>query len=123
MSTAKSHNFRGCCDDTEANDEDGDTLATTTTLPSKPLSFAKLNKPQSPKLLSFADDKENENPRPHIVKPQRFAIASKPSFSSSSSHKITTLKDRITHSSFSPLILSNVQPQVETYTKEALCEL
>ncbi|KAK7362408.1 hypothetical protein VNO77_04519 [Canavalia gladiata] len=118
MSTAKSRNFRRRGGDTEV-DDDGDT-STATTLPSKPSSSAKPKKHQAPK-LSFADDEENENdnenPRPRAAKPQRSAT-SKPS----SSHKITTLKDRIAHSS-SPSLPSNVQPQAGTYTKEALREL
>ncbi|KAI9106364.1 hypothetical protein K1719_021892 [Acacia pycnantha] len=41
--------------------------------------------------------------------------------SSSSSHKITSLKDRIAHSSpATASVPSNVQPQAGTYTKEAL---
>lgn len=111
MSTAKSRNFRRRGGgDTEGNDEDGDT----STLSSKPPSSAKPKKPQAPKLLSFADDEENENPRPRSAKPQR---SSKPS----SAHKITTLKDRIASSS--PSVPSNVQPQAGTYTKETLREL
>ncbi|XP_027345882.1 transcriptional repressor ILP1 [Abrus precatorius] len=115
MSTAKSRNFRRRAGDTEGNDDDANSSATT--LPSKPSSSAKPKKPQAPKLLSFADDEENEAPRPRASKPQRSATA-KPS----SSHKITTLKDRIAHSS-SPSFPSNVQPQAGTYTKEALREL
>ncbi|CAJ1807964.1 unnamed protein product [Sphenostylis stenocarpa] len=112
MSTAKSRNFRRRSGgDTEANEEDGDT----STLSSKPPSSAKPKKPRAPKLLSFADDEENENPRPRSSKPQR---STKPS----SSHKITALKDRIAHSS-SPSVPSNVQPQAGTYTKETLREL
>ncbi|XP_020219031.1 transcriptional repressor ILP1 [Cajanus cajan] len=117
MSTAKSRNFRRRGGDSDANDDDGDSSAAAT-LPTKPSSAAaKPKKPQAPKLLSFADDEENENPRPRSAKPQRSATA-KPS----SSHKITTLKDRIAHSS-SPSVPSNVQPQAGTYTKEALREL
>ncbi|XP_027928253.1 transcriptional repressor ILP1 [Vigna unguiculata] len=111
MSTAKSRNFRRRGGgDTEANDEDGDT----STLSSRPPSSAKPKKPQAPKLLSFADDEDNENPRPRSVKPQR---STKPS----SAHKITTHKDRIASSS--PSVPSNVQPQAGTYTKETLREL
>ncbi|KAH1087018.1 hypothetical protein GYH30_018514 [Glycine max] len=111
MSAAKSRNFRRRGGDTEANEDDGDT---STTFRSKPPSSAKPKKPQAPKLLSFADDEEISNPRPRSsAKPQR---PSKPS----SSHKITTLKDRIAHSSS---VSSNVQPQAGTYTKEALREL
>ncbi|QCE11982.1 GC-rich sequence DNA-binding factor [Vigna unguiculata] len=111
MSTAKSRNFRRRGGgDTEANDEDGDT----STLSSRPPSSAKPKKPQAPKLLSFADDEDNENPRPRSAKPQR---STKPS----SAHKITTHKDRIASSS--PSVPSNVQPQAGTYTKETLREL
>ncbi|TKY58921.1 PAX3- and PAX7-binding protein 1 [Spatholobus suberectus] len=116
MSTAKSRNFRRRGGDTESNDDDASAAPT---LPSKPASAAKPKKPQAPKLLSFADDEEtDENPRPRSSKPHRSATATKPS----SSHKITTLKDRIGHSS-SPSVPSNVQPQAGTYTKEALREL
>ncbi|KAL2946661.1 hypothetical protein AAZX31_20G025800 [Glycine max] len=122
MSTAKSRNFRRRGgDDTESNDDnDGDT--TSTTLPSKPPSSAKpKKKPQAPKLLSFADDEDetDENPRPRASKPHRTAATAK---KPSSSHKITTLKDRIAHTS-SPSVPTNVQPQAGTYTKEALREL
>ncbi|KAG5023659.1 hypothetical protein AAZX31_07G210700 [Glycine max] len=121
MSTAKSRNFRRRGGDTESNDgNDGGT--TTTTFPSKPTSSAKpKKKPQAPKLLSFADEDEqtDENPRPRASKPYRSAATAK---KPSSSHKITTLKDRIAHSS-SPSVPSNVQPQAGTYTKEALREL
>ncbi|XP_014497962.1 transcriptional repressor ILP1 [Vigna radiata var. radiata] len=111
MSTAKSRNFRRRGGgDTEANDEDGDTSI----LSSRPPSSAKPKKPQVPKLLSFADDEDNENPRPRSAKPQR---STKPS----SAHKITTHKDRIASSS--PSVPSNVQPQAGTYTKETLREL
>ncbi|XP_061368013.1 transcriptional repressor ILP1 [Gastrolobium bilobum] len=126
MSSAKSRNFRRRGGDAEANDDDGDT-SSATALSSKPSSSAptaKPKKPQAPKLLSFADDENenengNQNPRPRSSsKPHRSSAAGK----SSSSHKITTLKDRIAHSS-SPSVLSNVQPQAGTYTKEALLEL
>ncbi|KAJ1406202.1 Pre-mRNA-splicing factor Ntr2 [Sesbania bispinosa] len=116
MSTAKSRNFRRRGGDTETNDDD---TSSAPTLSSKPPSSAKPKKSQAPK-LSFADDddNDNENPRPRsTAKPHRSGGA-KPS----SSHKITTLKDRIAHSS-SPSVPSNVQPQAGTYTKEALREL
>lgn len=119
MSTAKSRNFRRRND---TNEDDHADTSSTPSLPSKPSSSApKPKKPQAPKLLSFADDEndnENENPRPRSSKPHRSGVSK----SSSSSHKITTHKDRISHSP-SPSFLSNVQPQAGTYTKEALREL
>ncbi|GAU34428.1 hypothetical protein TSUD_393810 [Trifolium subterraneum] len=114
MSSAKSRNFRRRAD---TNDEE-ETTTSTPTLPSK-LSAGIPKTPQAPKLLSFVDDEETDTTktlRPRSFKPSH--RSSKPS-SSSSSHKITTHKDRFSHSP-SP---SNVQPQAGTYTKEALCEL
>ncbi|KAI5440224.1 hypothetical protein KIW84_025525, partial [Lathyrus oleraceus] len=110
MSTAKSRNFRRRAD----TNDDEDLSSIPAILPSKPPA-PKPKKPQVPKLLSFADDEENdtnETLRPRSSKPHHRV-------SKSSSHKITTHKDRISHSP-SP---SNVQPQAGTYTKEALREL
>ncbi|MED6118515.1 hypothetical protein PIB30_003260 [Stylosanthes scabra] len=123
MSAARSRNFRRRA--SEPNDDDANDAApsttsmTTTTKPKKP-----------PKLLSFADDEGDDADAPPSrasSKPHRSASdkpssrLAKPS-SSSSSHKITTFKDRIAHSS-SPSVPSNVQPLAGTYTKEALREL
>ncbi|KAL4307896.1 hypothetical protein HN51_042327 [Arachis hypogaea] len=123
MSSARSRNFRRRA--TEPNDDDANdgtpstTATTTTTKPKKP-----------PKLLSFADDEGDDADAPpsRASSKTHRSAAEKPSSriakpsSSSSSHKITTHKDRIAHSS-TQSVPSNVQPLAGTYTKEALREL
>ncbi|KAE9605662.1 hypothetical protein Lal_00024697 [Lupinus albus] len=122
MSNAKSRNFRRHVGGATDNNDDDSNDTPSTTLPSKPpSSSAKPKKPQAPKLLSFADETETPPPRTSSSKHHRSATtnittSSKPS----SSHKITSHKDRISHSSSVP---SNVQPQAGFYTKEALLEL
>lgn len=114
MSTSRARNFRRRGDDDEDNTENTPSTVsapaaattTTTTTIKKPSS----SKPK--KLLSFADDEEEEQPSSNRVKSKPSSRLNKPS----SSHKITSSKDRL------PL-LSNVQPQAGTYTKEALLEL
>lgn len=132
MSSAKARNFRRRADDDINNDDtnNNDTPSTTTTSSttkpsSKPSSTAtkpKKSLNQAQKLLSFADDEEGEGETPSL------RSSSKPisrSSKSSSSHKLTALKDRLSNSSLSvsPSLPSNVQPQVGMYTKEALREL
>nr|XP_043624493.1 transcriptional repressor ILP1 isoform X1 [Erigeron canadensis]XP_043624494.1 transcriptional repressor ILP1 isoform X2 [Erigeron canadensis]XP_043624496.1 transcriptional repressor ILP1 isoform X3 [Erigeron canadensis] len=121
MSSAKSRNFRRRSDET--NDDDDDNKPTQSKQPpqSKPT-----QKPKKQNLLSFADDEEEQdslkitpkNPNKPTTKPTKT-----PSFSSS--HKLTSSKDRKTTktSSFSTPLPSNVTPQAGTYTKEALLEL
>ncbi|KAE9615412.1 putative GC-rich sequence DNA-binding factor [Lupinus albus] len=124
MSTAKSRNFRRRGGNTDSNDTDTNDI-TSTTLPSKPPSFStsKPKKPQAPKLLSFADETESPPLRTSSSsKPHHHRSSSATSSKPSSSHKITTHRDRISHSS-SPSVPSNVQPQAGFYTKEALLEL
>ncbi|OIW02251.1 hypothetical protein TanjilG_15134 [Lupinus angustifolius] len=123
MSTAKSRNFRRRGGgSTDNNDDSNDTPSTN--LPSKPpSSSAKPKKPQAPKLLSFADETETPPPRTSSSKHHRSATTNTSTSSKpSSSHKITSHRDRISHSS-SPSVPSNVQPQAGFYTKEALLEL
>ncbi|GMP58779.1 hypothetical protein CsSME_00022328 [Camellia sinensis var. sinensis] len=127
--SSRARNFRRRADDKDDDDNDGGVngtaaAATKPKPPSKSIS-ATAKKPthQAPKkLLSFADDEETDSPvsRPSSKSSSSSSRFNKPS-SSSSSHKITTSKDRLTPSSSS--LLSNVQPQAGTYTKEALLEL
>ncbi|CAL5399571.1 unnamed protein product [Camellia sinensis] len=127
--SSRARNFRRRADDEDDDDNDGGVngtaaAATKPKPPSKSIS-ATAKKPthQAPKkLLSFADDEETDSPvsRPSSKSSSSSSRFNKPS-SSSSSHKITTSKDRLTPSSSS--LLSNVQPQAGTYTKEALLEL
>ncbi|KAI4313972.1 hypothetical protein L6164_026915 [Bauhinia variegata] len=126
--SSKARNFRrraGDDDDEDANSGDAPSIFPTKT-PSKPssTSAAKPKKPQhqASKLLSFADDEESETPL-RLSSSKRDTKPSRPG-KPSSSHKITALKDRISHSSSTSSTLpSNVQPQAGTYTKEALLEL
>ncbi|CAL0318121.1 unnamed protein product [Lupinus luteus] len=124
MSTAKSRNFRrrggGATDN---NDEDSNDTPSTTFPSKSPSSSAKPKKPRAPKLLSFADETETLPARTSSSKHHRSATTNTTTSSKpSSSHKITSHRDRISHSS-SPSAPSNVQPQAGFYTKEALLEL
>ncbi|XP_019429936.1 PREDICTED: transcriptional repressor ILP1-like [Lupinus angustifolius] len=124
MSTAKSRNFRRRGGNTDSTDNDTNDT-TSTTLPSKPpsSSSSKPKKPQAPKLLSFADETETPPLRTSSsAKHHHHRSSATTSSKPSSSHKITTHRDRISHSS-SPSVPSNVQPQAGFYTKEALLEL
>ncbi|CAL0308003.1 unnamed protein product [Lupinus luteus] len=125
MSTAKSRNFRRRGGNTDSNDNDTNDT-TSTTLPSKPpsssSSSSKPKKPQAPKLLSFADETETPPLRTSTSAKHHHRSSATASSKPSSSHKITTHRDRISHSS-SPSVPSNVQPQAGFYTKEALLEL
>ncbi|XP_054824553.1 transcriptional repressor ILP1 isoform X2 [Prosopis cineraria] len=127
MSSSKARNFRRRAGDDEDEGTGGDTVSTTNPVkpPSKPSSISgtKPKKPQAPKLLSFADDEENETPS-RSKRPVSDKSSSRLAKPSSSSHKMTALKDRIAHSSSAIVpVPSNVQPQAGTYTKEALREL
>ncbi|XP_057962728.1 transcriptional repressor ILP1 [Malania oleifera] len=130
--SSKSRNFRRRADDDDENDDvngsEAPSVAAAATKSSLKLSTPALaTKPkkhhhQAPKLLSFADDEENESPS---RRPSSKSLSdSKPSSRSSkpsSSHKMTSVKSRPPPSSSS--LPSNVQPQAGTYTKEALREL
>ncbi|KAF8033123.1 hypothetical protein BT93_D1885 [Corymbia citriodora subsp. variegata] len=124
MSSSRAKNFRRRAgNDEDDNDEPNGAAATATKISSKLATTAtkvppKPKKPQAPKLLSFADDEGNDETEPRSrSKPS--SRASKP-LSSSSSHKISSLKDRQSPATHLP---SNVLPQAGTYTKEALREL
>ncbi|KAI3433251.1 GCFC domain-containing protein [Psidium guajava] len=126
MSSSRSKNFRRRAGDDEDDDEgpNGASAATAAKVPSKSAVAAnkappKPKKPQAPKLLSFADD-DGEDETQSRSRPKPSSRPSKPLSSSSSSHKISSLKDR--QSPATPLP-SNVLPQAGTYTKEALREL
>ncbi|KAI3837087.1 hypothetical protein MKW98_005420 [Papaver atlanticum] len=120
-------NFRRRSEDD--NDESTTAAATapttTTTITKKPPQSApKIPAAPKPKLLSFADEEgDEESPFTRPSKPKKSSSSS--SFlSKSSTHRITSMKERIsssasTHTSSS----SNVQPQAGEYTKERLLEL
>ncbi|KAI3937418.1 hypothetical protein MKW92_004626 [Papaver armeniacum] len=116
-------NFRRRSEDD--NDESTTTVTapTTTTTKKPPQSAPKKPAAPKPKLLSFADEEgDEESPFTRPSKPKKSSSSS--FLSKSSTHKITSMKERIsssasTHTSSS----SNVQPQAGEYTKERLLEL
>ncbi|XP_021747669.1 transcriptional repressor ILP1-like [Chenopodium quinoa] len=118
--SSRSKNFRRRVgDDNEDNETNGSgDPSKTPTKPSLNKAAASNNKPKKShqKLLSFAEDEENETP---FSRPQK--SSSSRLSKSSSSHHITSVKDRRGSSSTS--LPSNVQPQAGQYTKEALLEL
>ncbi|KAK3041287.1 hypothetical protein RJ639_001389 [Escallonia herrerae] len=133
--SSRGRNFRRRADDDEEEEnKDSTTTAakntpTTTKKPHpKPATITTATrKPttQPPKkLLSFADDEDSESPISRPTPKQSQFPTHRPSKTpmSSSSHKLTSARDRA-NSSSSPSIPSNVQPQAGTYTKEALLEL
>ncbi|XP_028776367.1 transcriptional repressor ILP1 [Neltuma alba] len=129
MSSNRARNFRRRAGDDDEDDgaTGGDAVSATNLVkvPSKPssISGAKPKKPQAPKLLSFADDEDSETPS-RSKRSISEKSTSRLGKQSSSSHKMTALKDRIAHSSSATAsVPSNVQPQAGTYTKEALREL
>lgn len=113
MSSSRARNFRRRAGDNEDDNQKDDANAAST----RTSTTTAAPKPKPKKLLSFADDEDAETP-------SRSSSVKRPSKlpSSSSSHKVTSLRDRLTHSTAS-VPLSNVQPQAGTYTKEALLEL
>ncbi|XAR64176.1 hypothetical protein NMG60_11024421 [Bertholletia excelsa] len=136
--SGRTRNFRRRADDEDEDNDDTNGVvvpssartkppsksSSTTTIAAAGTASSKPKKPiqQGPrKLLSFADDEENDSPisRPAPKSSSSSSRLNKPS--SGSSHKLTASKDRLTPSTSS--ILSNVQPQAGTYTKEALLEL
>ncbi|KAI3975093.1 hypothetical protein MKX01_031517 [Papaver californicum] len=118
-------NFRRRSEDD--NDESTATTATapttTTTTKKPPQSAPKKAAAPKPKLLSFADEEGDEESS--FTRPSKPKKSSSSSFlSKSSTHKITSMKERSssstsTHTSSS----SNVQPQAGEYTKERLLQL
>lgn len=139
MSSSRVRNFRRRAEEDDNDDEDKEkttTPATTTTISKKQQSkpATATPKPKKPSLLSFADDESTDfitpvaRSRPSNPNKQPSSSRlSKPSpLSSSSTHKLTSAKDRnsakerISSGSSLP---SNVQPQAGVYTKEALLEL
>ncbi|KAJ7954054.1 GC-rich sequence DNA-binding factor 1 [Quillaja saponaria] len=130
--SSRARNFRRRPGDEDNDDEAnaGDTPSATSSKSSSKSSSTAGAKPKKPqqkasKLLSFADDEENETPSRHSS--SKHSNSDKPSSrlgKPSSSHKISALKDRVaSSSSASASLTSNVQPQAGTYTKEALREL
>ncbi|KAJ8759323.1 hypothetical protein K2173_006843 [Erythroxylum novogranatense] len=130
--SSKSRNFRRRGD---ANDDaDGNTNVNPnpSTAPPRKLSSSSISssKPKK-KLLSFEDDEDGD----YVTPPPSSRVQSSKSSSStsttttsrlakaktSSSHKLTTAKDRLPPTPSSTA--SNVQPQAGIYTKEALLEL
>ncbi|KAJ4963847.1 hypothetical protein NE237_023786 [Protea cynaroides] len=121
---SRAKNFRRRAEDDDANGEEATTTAAATTKASSKDTFAKTKKhhQQAPKLLSFADEEESQSrASSKAASSNRDRPASRVSKSSSSSHKIISLKDH--PSSTSPSLPSNVQPQAGEYTKEKLREL
>ncbi|KAK4357567.1 hypothetical protein RND71_023177 [Anisodus tanguticus] len=117
--SGKSRNFRRRSGDD--GDEDETAAKTTNGTVAKSTTSASAAKPKKKSLLSFADDEEDSGNSP-FIRPSKPSRIAKPSpSSSSSSHKLTSGKDRITPKPIS--FTSNVQPQAGTYTKEALLEL
>ncbi|KAG9456794.1 hypothetical protein H6P81_001302 [Aristolochia fimbriata] len=91
---------------------------------------AKPKKPQPPKtskLLSFAEDEEDDSPTASArrSKPDRDKqkSVSRLGKTGSSAHKLTSSRDRTPSSISSPSVPSNVQPQAGEYTMEKLREL
>ncbi|RZC77262.1 hypothetical protein C5167_001413 [Papaver somniferum] len=111
----------------EDNDESTTTVTaptTTTTTKKPPQSAPKKPAAPKPKLLSFADEEGGEeSPFTRPSKPKKSSSSS--SFlSKSSTHKITSMKERISSSASTyTSSSSNVQPQAGEYTKERLLEL
>jgi GC-rich sequence DNA-binding factor len=123
-SSNRARNFRRRAGDDDEDNQNDDSNATTTTT----TTTARPTKPKPKKLLSFADDEDAaETPSSRSTTASRSKrtsnSSSRPTKPSSSGHKITTHRDRQSHSSTTSSTLSNVQPQAGTYTKEALLEL
>ncbi|WMV28152.1 hypothetical protein MTR67_021537 [Solanum verrucosum] len=121
--SGKSRNFRRRGGDD--GDDDETSAKTTNGTAAKPTitASASATKPKKKSLLSFADDEDSDDTpfvRPSSKPSTASSRITKPS-SSSSAHKLTSGKDRITPKP--PSFTSNVQPQAGTYTKEALLEL
>ncbi|KAF3431785.1 hypothetical protein FNV43_RR26521 [Rhamnella rubrinervis] len=122
---SRAKNFRRRSENEDDDNPPSTTVAKPLSKPSSTSVSSAISKPkQAPKkLLSFADDEENEAP------PRSSSKASTSSKSSSrlkpsSSHRMTALRDRAARSSSaSPSLPSNVQPQAGTYTIETLREL
>ncbi|XP_073050023.1 transcriptional repressor ILP1-like [Primulina eburnea] len=126
MSSAKSRNFRrrGGDDDEEEDSATAKNKGTSSTA-SRPRSAAskpkKTSTPTAKSLLSFADDEESsESP---FSRPSSKPSSSSSRFSGKSAHKLSSSKDRSAPHLPSSSLLSNVQPQAGSYTKEALLEL
>lgn len=118
--SSRSKNFRRRAGDDENEESEANGSGVPSKASTKP-SFGKTTAVDKPKkshqkLLSFAADEDNETP---FSRPRKTS-ASRPS-KSTSSHKITSIKDRLGSSTCS--VTSNVQPQAGQYTKEALLEL
>ncbi|KAK9697116.1 hypothetical protein RND81_08G016000 [Saponaria officinalis] len=107
--SSRSKNFRrrrGGDDGDNDNDSNGTAVAKSAVKPKK----------NHQKLLSFVED-EDDSP---FSRPQK-SSSSRVSKSTSSSHKVVSVKDRIAASGTT--LPSNVQPSAGLYTKEALLEL
>lgn len=118
--SSRSKNFRRRASDDDNADNETNGSGVPLKAPAK-LSLSKTPASDKPKkshqkLLSFAEDEENETP---FSRPQK--SSSTRLSKSSSSHKITPVKNRLGPSTSS--VPSNVQPQAGQYTKEALLEL
>ncbi|XP_065868750.1 transcriptional repressor ILP1 [Euphorbia lathyris] len=113
MSSAKSRNFRRRGDDGEDGNNDNDAAT--------PSATARKASSKPKKLLSFADDEDEDTPSRSSSKSFASRKPTSRLSKASSSHKLTVSKDRT--SPMPSSTTSNVLPQAGTYTKEALLEL
>ncbi|KAD7116685.1 hypothetical protein R6Q59_006581 [Mikania micrantha] len=138
MSSGRVRNFRRRAEEDDKDEDDKEktiTPATTTAAKktqSKPVITT--TKPKRPSLLSFADDESTDvtvpfsrtRPSDTSKQPNSSRLSKPSSLSSSSVHKLTPAKDRISSKDrklSGSSLPSNVQPQAGVYTKEALLEL
>ncbi|KAL4572567.1 hypothetical protein LXL04_019347 [Taraxacum kok-saghyz] len=138
MSSSRKRNFRRRSEDDDKEDEDKEkttTPAATTTISKKQQSkpATATPKPKKPSLLSFDDDESTDfitpitrsRPSNPIKQPSSSRLSKPSPLSSSSAHKLTSAKDRNSakERTSASSLPSNVQPQADVYTKEALLEL
>ncbi|KAD3067197.1 hypothetical protein E3N88_35077 [Mikania micrantha] len=139
MSSGRVRNFRRRAEEEDDKDEDDKekTITPSTTTASKITQSKPVittTKPKRPSLLSFADDESTDvtvpvsrtRPFDTSKQPNSSRLSKPSSLSSSSVHKLTPAKDRISSKDrkiSGSSLPSNVQPQAGVYTKEALLEL
>ncbi|KAD3067201.1 hypothetical protein E3N88_35081 [Mikania micrantha] len=138
MSSGRVRNFRRRAEEDDKDEDDKEkTITPSTTTASKKTQSKPVittTKPKRPSLLSFADDESTDvtvpvsrtRPSDTSKQPNSSRLSKPSSLSSSSVHKLTPPKDRISSKDRKLLgssLPSNVQPQAGVYTKEALLEL
>ncbi|KAL4573487.1 hypothetical protein LXL04_020295 [Taraxacum kok-saghyz] len=138
MSSSRIRNFHRRSEDDDNENEDKEkttTPAATTTISKKQQSkpATATPKPKRPSLLSFVDDESTDfitpitrsRPSNPIKQPSSSRLSKPSPLSSSSTHKLTSAKDRNSakERTSASSLSSNVQPQAGVYTKEALLEL